>query len=90
MLKGVSMKLLSLLLVGVSLSFGSIDINKADKKELMNINGVGEAKANAIVDYRTKHNCFKNIEEIKEVKGFGDKFLEKNKGQIIAGECKKK
>lgn len=84
------MKLLSLLLVGFSLSFGAIDINKADKKELMNIDGVGEVKAGAIVEYRTKHNCFKNLEEIKEVKGFGDKFLEKNKGKIVASECKKK
>ena len=84
------MKFLSLLLLGISLSFGSIDINKADKAELMKINGVGEVKADAIVAYRAKHNCFKNLEEIKEVKGFGDKFLENNKGKIIAGECKKK
>ncbi len=84
------MKLLSMLLLSASLAFGAVDINKADKTELMKINGVGEVKASAIVDYRTKHNCFKNIEEIKEVKGFGDKFLEKNKGQIIASECKKK
>lgn len=84
------MKLLSLLLLGISLCFGSIDINKADKTELMKISGVGAVKADAIVAYRAKHNCFKNLEEIKEVKGFGDKFLENNKGKIIAGECKKK
>jgi competence protein ComEA len=84
------MKLLSLLLVGFSLSFGAVDINKADKQELMSIKGVGKAKADAIVEYRNKNNCFKNIEQIKEVKGFGGKFLENNKGKIVASECKRK
>ncbi|OHD99441.1 MAG: DNA-binding protein [Sulfurimonas sp. RIFCSPHIGHO2_12_FULL_36_9] len=84
------MKLLSLLIIGAALCFGAVDINKADKKELMAINGVGEAKADAILEYRKKNNCFKNIQELKEVKGFGDKFLEKNRAGIMAGECKKK
>lgn len=84
------MKLLSLLIIGATLCFGAVDINKADKKELMAIDGVGEAKADAILEYRKKNNCFKNIQELKEVKGFGDKFLEKNRAGITASECKKK
>lgn len=84
------MKLLSLLIMGAVLCFGAVDINKADKKELMAINGVGEAKANAILEYRKKNNCFGSVAELKEVKGFGDKFLEKNKAGITASECRKK
>ena len=83
------MKLLSLLIMGVVLLFGAVDINKADKAELMSIKGIGEAKANAILEYRKAKNCFSNIEELKEVKGFGDKFLEKNRDSITASSCSK-
>lgn len=83
------MRLLSLLIIGAALCFGAVDINKADKDELMGINGVGEAKASAIIEYRKKHNCFNSVDEIKEVKGFGDKFLEKNRAELTASSCKK-
>ncbi|DAB27892.1 MAG: DNA-binding protein [Sulfurimonas sp. RIFOXYD12_FULL_33_39] len=84
------MKLLLWLLIGFTLSFGAVDINKADKKELMSIKGIGDKKADMILDYRKEHNCFKSVDEIKEVKGFGDKFLEKNRTNLTASECKKK
>jgi len=83
------MKLLSLLIFGAVLCFAAVDINKADKAELMSINGIGEAKANAILEYRKVNNCFSSIDELKEVKGFGDKFLEKNRSNIAAVGCKK-
>jgi competence protein ComEA len=83
------MKLLSLLILGAVLCFGAVDINKADKAELMSVNGIGEAKANAILEYRKANNCFSSVDELKEVKGFGDKFLEKNRSNITAGGCKK-
>ncbi|PNV84069.1 MAG: DNA-binding protein [Sulfurimonas sp.] len=83
------MKLFLLLIIGVALSFGAVDINKADKDELMSIKGVGEAKANAILEYRKANNCFSSVDELKEVKGFGDKMLEKNRGNITAEGCKK-
>ncbi len=84
------MKLLLLLIIGVVFCFGAVDINKAKKSELMRLNGIGEVKASAILEYRKKNNCFRNVDEIKEVKGIGDKFLEKNRANIRAGECKKK
>ncbi|MBW6489375.1 helix-hairpin-helix domain-containing protein [Sulfurimonas sp.] len=83
------MKLLSLLILGAVLCFGAVDINKADKAELMSINGVGEAKANAILEYRKANECFSSVDELKEVKGFGDKFLDKNRSNITAVGCKK-
>lgn len=84
------MKLLSLLIIGATLCFGAVDINRADKNELMSVSGIGEVKANEILEYRKKHTCFKNIQELKEVKGFGDKFLEKNKKNLKTSDCKKK
>lgn len=83
------MKLFLLLIIGVALSFGAVDINKADKDELMSIKGIGEAKANAILEYRKANNCFSSVDELKEVKGFGAKMLEKNRGNITAEGCKK-
>ena len=79
------MKILAIMILGVSLMFGAVDINNADKKELMSIKGVGESKAAAIVAFRKGH-CFKNASELSLVKGIGKKTVEKN--DLIAGKCK--
>jgi len=83
------MKLLSLLMMGVVLCFAAVDINKAEKAELMSIKGVGEAKANAILEYRKANDCFSSIDELTKVKGFGNKFLEKNRDLLAANGCSK-
>lgn len=59
-----------------------ISINTATKEELMQISGIGESKAIAIVAYRDEHGEFKNIEDIKNVSGIGDSLFEKIKTQI--------
>lgn len=58
-----------------------ININTADKNELMNISGVGEAKALAIIEYREK-TPFKTIEDIKNISGIGDAVFAKIKDLI--------
>lgn len=58
-----------------------ININTADKTELMGIPGVGEAKAKAIIEYREK-TPFKTIEEIKNISGIGDAVFDKIKDLI--------
>lgn len=50
----------------------SISINKADKKELMMLPGIGPKMAGEIIKYR-KANKFKSLEDLKKVKGIGDK-----------------
>lgn len=70
----------------------AVDINNADFTTLMKIKGVGEVKAEAILAYRKRGGCFKRIEDLDKVKGFGEKFIAKHKKQkdIIAnGNCKK-
>lgn len=58
-------------------AFAKVNINTATVEELARLNGVGEVKAQAIVDYRNEHGAFKSVEDLKNVKGIGDKTLEK-------------
>lgn len=61
---------------------GIININNADLSELQKINGIGEVKAQSIIDYREKNGGFKSIEDIKNVDGIGSKTFEKIKDKI--------
>ncbi|HBT95530.1 MAG TPA: competence protein ComEA, partial [Coriobacteriia bacterium] len=53
-----------------------ININTADSTLLQTLTGIGEATAKKIIDYREKNGPFKNIEDIKNVSGIGDKKFE--------------
>lgn len=59
-----------------------IDINSADVAQLEKINGIGPAKAKAIVDYRTQNGPFQKIEDLEKVPGIGPKMLEKIKTEV--------
>ena len=59
-----------------------ININTASKSELMELEGIGEVTAQAIIDYREKNGRFKTIEEIKNVSRIGEKSFEKIKDKI--------
>lgn len=59
-----------------------LDINTADKSELMTLPNIGEKRADAIIEYRQK-NKFNKIEDIKKVSGIGDKFFEAMKDMIV-------
>lgn len=48
-----------------------ININTADCEEFMRLEGIGEARAEAIIEYRELHGGYKNIEEIMLVDGIG-------------------
>lgn len=64
-----------------------VNINTADIKVLQEqLKGVGEKKAQAIIDYRTEKGGFKTLEEIQEVKGIGPKLFEKIKADISLTE----
>ncbi|MFZ4076803.1 MAG: ComEA family DNA-binding protein [Legionellaceae bacterium] len=61
-----------------------ININTADALSLVHaMKGIGEKRAQAIVDYRTAHGPFKCIDDLSAVKGLGVGFVQKNK-QLIA------
>lgn len=59
-----------------------ININIATIEELDTLPGVGEATANKIVNHRSEKGDFKSVEEIKNVKGIGDKKFEDMKDLI--------
>lgn len=49
----------------------------------MTVPGIGPAKAEAILNYLKEHGPFKSYEELRNVKGFGDKTLENMKGYLL-------
>lgn len=61
---------------------GKININTADEKTLMQINGIGETLSKRIIEYRTQHGPFEAIEEITNVSGIGAKKLENMRDMI--------
>ncbi|UCD54757.1 MAG: helix-hairpin-helix domain-containing protein [Candidatus Omnitrophota bacterium] len=63
--------------------FKKININKAGSKELLKIRGIGPVLAERIISYREKYGHFREAEDIKKVKGIGDKTFEKIKKEII-------
>ena len=61
---------------------GKVNINTATSSELQTLNGIGEAKAKAIIEYREKNGNFEKIEDIKNVSGIGDSVYDKIKDNI--------
>lgn len=55
----------------------NVDINSADKEQLVALPGIGPKAAEAIMTYRKENGNFKSVEELTKVKGIGDKTLEK-------------
>ncbi len=68
---------------------GPVNVNSADASEIAKeLQGIGLAKAKAIVDYRQKNGPFKTPEDLRKVKGFGPKVLERNRANIRTGNVK--
>lgn len=60
-----------------------VNINTATAEQIASaINGIGDSKANAIVEYRKIHGKFKSISALENVDGIGLKTIEKNKEKI--------
>ena len=65
-----------------SINDGRININTASKEELMTLPGVGESKANGIVEYRSSNGKFNALEELMNVEGIKDGVFNKIKDKI--------
>lgn len=59
-----------------------ININTANIETLQTLTGIGQSKAQAIIDYREQNGNFKTIEEIKNISGIGESLYEKIKDNI--------
>jgi competence protein ComEA len=62
---------------------GKININSADRDQLMLLEGIGESYAQRIIEHREKNGPFQQPEDLLNVKGIGPKTLEMNKERIL-------
>ena len=52
-----------------------LDINKARIEDLMELPGIGETLAQRIVEYRKSHGGFRSVDELRKVRGIGEKRM---------------
>ena len=76
------LSLLVALFLSVGLAFGAVNVNTATQAELETLNGIGPAKAKAIIDHRTKHGPFKSFEDLDKVPGIGEGTIGKIKSEV--------
>ena len=62
---------------------GKVNINTATVGELKTLKGVGEKKAEAIIEYRKKNGSFKTKEDLMKVRGIGKKLFESFEERIV-------
>ena len=62
---------------------GKVNINTATVEELKTLKGVGEKKAEAIIEYRKKNGSFKTKEDLMKVRGIGKKLFESFEERVV-------
>ncbi|MEC7816670.1 MAG: helix-hairpin-helix domain-containing protein [Pseudomonadota bacterium] len=74
--------LLFSLMTGMAHANEPVNINTADVAALAALDGIGEAKAQAIVEYRDTNGPFASADALTNVKGIGNATLQKNADRI--------
>ena len=64
----------------------TININTASVEELTQLDRVGPKYAERIVAYRNANGPFGSVDDLKNVKGVGDKILDLNRDRITIGQ----
>lgn len=73
----------------IGFAMAAVNINTATAEQLESLPEIGPGKAKAIIEYRKTNGGFKTLEDIKSVKGIGDKTFDKLKSQLsLSGETK--
>lgn len=62
-----------------------LDLNAATLQQLTLLPGIGETLAQRIIDYRTEHNGFTSVDELKQVSGIGDKKFAEIMPYVMVG-----
>jgi len=82
-IKGLNAALVAATLLAQVAIAGPVDVNTADAKTLAReLQGIGMAKAEAIVTYREKNGPFKSADDLAKVKGLGKKLVDQNKSNL--------
>ena len=68
-----------------SFAFSAVDLNTANQQQLEAVNGLGAAKAKAIIEYRSKNGAFKSTEDVMKVQGIKQGVYNKVKNEISVG-----
>lgn len=66
-------------------AFAVLDLNSATEAELDALPGVGPSRAQAIIEHRTKNGPFTSVDELRNVKGIGDKTFAELKPLLVVG-----
>ena len=61
----------------------TINVNKADVRELMRLPGVGEVLAGRVVETRKELGGFRTVEDLKKVKGIGENLFQELKNFVV-------
>lgn len=78
-----SLFLIVVLLFSNSVFAEKISINNATAEQLAaEMTGIGESKAQAIVEYRKTHGNFESVDALQNVDGIGEKTVEKNREKL--------
>ena len=80
---------LSAFFLSVNFALAAVNLNTASQAELESLKGVGPAKAKSIIEYREQNGAFQSVDDLKKVKGFGDKTVESLKNDLHVGELQK-
>jgi competence protein ComEA len=64
------------------LAVAAVNINTATKEELTTLKGVGEKRAQDIIDYRTKNGNFKSVDDLEKVPGIGPGLMKQIRPQV--------
>lgn len=68
---------------GAVTSSGKVNLNTAGCSELMTLPGIGESKANDIIQYRKEHGFFRKVEDIMNVPGIKEGMYKKIRDFIV-------
>lgn len=82
------MKYIIIFFLSLSPLFALVDLNNATFDELLELNGIGKAKSQKIINYREENGCFKSINDLANIEGISEKIITNNRTNLSLGICK--